>query len=144
MIPTGEIAEVKGTPLDFTESKLIGTDIGSKHSQIQRGAGFDHNFVLRKKRALQPKLAARVSDPLSGRIMEVLTTEPGLQFYTGNFLPKEGKKGRDGETYYYRNGLCLEAQLFPDSPNQPGFPSSVLAPGKTYTQKTIYRFSTAR
>ena len=144
LIPTGELADVKRTPLDFREAKPIGRDIESEYSQIVRGAGFDHNFVLSERRSLSPKFAARVSEPLSGRVMEVFTTEPGLQFYTGNFLPVEGKRGRDGERYHYRDGFCLEAQVFPDSPNQAEFPSSMLVPGKNYTQRTIYQFPTAR
>ncbi len=142
LIPTGELADVKGTPLDFREAKPVSRDIGANHPQIERGAGFDHNFVLRTRKALRPRLAARVSEPLSGRVMEVLTTEPGLQFYTGNFLPKGGKPARDEETYHYRDGFCLEAQYFPDSPNKPDFPSAVLLPGEKYRQRTIYRFST--
>lgn len=144
LIPTGEIAPVEGTPFDFRKPKPIGRDIGADDVQIERGGGYDHNFALRGDSGGVPRLAARVVDPRTGRVMEVHTTEPGLQFYTGNFLPKEGKPGRDGKTYRFRNAFCLEAQLFPDSPNQPGFKSPVLKPGEKYTQKTVYRFSTGR
>ncbi len=141
MIPTGELAPVEGTPLDFREAKPIGRDIGADHPQLSYGKGFDQNFILKLAPGKSPELAARVSEPASGRVMEVLTTEPGIQFYTGNFLPN-GKKGRDGKTYNHRTGFCLEAQHFPDSPNQPGFPTTVLIPGRKYSQTTTYRFST--
>jgi aldose 1-epimerase len=136
LIPTGKIEPVKGTPLDFTTPTLIGKRIGELKGDP---AGYDHNFVLNggdKK----PFLAARVKDPKSGRVMEVLTTEPGVQFYTGNFL--DGKvKGKGGVAYQKHAGFCLEAQHFPDSVNQPSFPSVILKPGQTYSQTTIYKFS---
>lgn len=140
-IPTGEIAPVKGTPFDFTSPKPIGRDINQNHEQIKFGMGFDHNFVI--KRAAGDKsmqLAARVVEPKSGRTMEVLTTEPGIQFYCGNFL--DGRlKGKAGKAYVQRGGFCLETQHYPDSPNQPKFPSTILEPGKKYETSTIYKFS---
>jgi aldose 1-epimerase len=136
LIPTGKIEPVKGTPLDFTKPKLIGKDMGELKTDP---VGYDHNFVLNgcdKK----PFLAARVKDPKSGRVMEVLTTEPGVQFYTGNFL--DGKvKGKGGVAYQKHAGFCLEAQHFPDSVNQPSFPSVILKPDEKYQQTTIYKFS---
>ncbi len=137
LIPTGKIASVKGTPLDFTTAKTIGKDLNKiKANPI----GYDHNFVIdRKGEGLT--LAARVSESKSGRVMEVLTTEPGIQFYTGNFLDGS-KKGLNGVVYKKYHGFCLEAQHYPDSPNQAKFPSVILKPGKTYKQTTIYRFST--
>lgn len=140
-IPTGEIAPVKATPFDFTSPKPIGRDINQNHEQIKFGMGFDHNFVI--KRAAGDKsmqLAARVVEPKSGRTMEVLTTEPGIQFYCGNFL--DGRlKGKAGKAYVRRGGFCLETQHYPDSPNQPKFPSTILEPGKKYETSTIYKFS---
>lgn len=140
-IPTGEIAPVKGTPFDFTSPKPIGRDINQNHEQIKFGMGFDHNFVI--KRAAGDKsmqLAARVVEPKSGRTMEVLTTEPGIQFYCGNFL--DGRlKGKASKPYVQRGGFCLETQHYPDSPNQPKFPSTILEPGKKYETSTIYKFS---
>ena len=136
MIPTGSIGPVKGTPLDFTGGNTIST----RFDQIKgEPGGYDHNFVLDADARL-PNVAARVTDPKSGRMMEVLTTEPGLQFYTGNFL--DGSvKGKGGVVYRKNQALCLEAQHFPDSVNHPGFPSTILRPGQTYTQTTIYRFT---
>jgi aldose 1-epimerase len=141
LIPTGELRNVKGTPLDLTKPVAIGAHIDDADEQIGVGSGYDHNFVLRG-RSEGPWLGARVVDPKSGRVLEVLTTEPGIQFYTGNFL--DGSLiGKAGKPYAKRNGFCLEAQHFPDSPNKPSFPSVVLKPGATYRQTTVYRFTTA-
>lgn len=132
-IPTGELATVVNTPFDFNTSKRIGKDI----DRLQ--GGYDHNFVL-KKELNQLSLAAILYDPVSGRKLELFTTEPGLQFYTGNFL--DGTlTGKDGVNYQKHAGLCLEPQLFPDSPNQPSFPNSILNPGQVYHQTSIYKFS---
>ncbi len=140
-IPTGEIAPVKGTPFDFTTPKPIGRDIKKDHEQIKFGMGFDHNFVIKRPAGDKSLiLAARVHEPKSGRVMEVLTTEPGIQFYCGNFL--DGRlKGKAGKAYVQRGGFCLETQHYPDSPNQPKFPSTILEPGKKYETSTIYKFS---
>lgn len=140
-IPLGPLDFVAGTPFDFRNSTAIGARIHSDHRQIKNGKGYDHNFVLKNKRDNKLIRAARVYDSMSGRVMEVDTTEPGVQFYSGNFLkPIEGK---NGEHYSRHSGLCLEAQTFPDAPNQPNYPSPTLHPGKKYRQTTIYRFSTA-
>lgn len=140
-IPTGEIAPVAGTPLDFTRPKVIGDDLRSNFPQIVYGKGFDHNWVLRRPspddHALM--LAAVLSEPTSGRRMEVWTTEPGIQFYSGNFL--DGSTyGPSGRAYRQGDGLCLETQHFPDSPNHPHFPSTVLRPGAVYQTSTVYTF----
>ena len=138
-IPTGELKSVAGTPLDFREPVEIGKRIDADDEQIRFGKGYDHNWVLDKKSG-ELSLAAVVVESGTGRKMEVLTTEPGLQFYSGNFL--DGSlKGNGGFLYAHRTGFCLEAQHFPDSPNKPQFPSAVLRPGDTYKQTTIYRFS---
>ena len=137
-IPFGELRRVAGTPFDFRRLTPIGARINAKNEQIKNGAGYDHNFVLNHRSGVLGT-AARVEEPTSGRVMTVLTTEPGLQFYSGNFL--SGVVGKNGRKLNYRNGFCLEAQHFPDSPNQPSFPSTVLRPGQTYTQTTIYRFA---
>lgn len=140
LIPTGKLQPVKGTPMDFTLPMSIGSRIDAKDEQLQRGGGYDHNWVLSKPDG-SFGLAARVSDPNSGRVMEVWTTEPGLQFYSGNFL--DGSNiGKGGVSYKHRYGFCLETQHFPDSPNKPSFPSTVLEPGKTYSSSTLYRFLT--
>jgi aldose 1-epimerase len=142
LIPTGELRPVEGTPFDFTEPTAIGARIDADNRQIGYGPGYDHNFVLRREGpAEEPQLAARVTEPTSGRVMEVLTTEPGLQFYTGNFL--DGTlTGKGGVVYEHRTGFAMETQHFPDSPNQPDFPSTILRPGEEYTSRTIYRFTT--
>jgi len=138
-IPIGELRSVKGTPFDFTKATAIGARIDQADEQLKFGNGYDHNFVLNKKNG-DLSLAATVYESTSGRVMEVFTTEPGVQFYTGNFL--DGSiKGKSGQNYPRRSGFCLEAQHFPDSPNQPKFPSTVLRPGKIYTQTSIYKFS---
>ncbi|RKY88306.1 galactose-1-epimerase [candidate division KSB1 bacterium] len=137
-IPTGELRPVRGTPFDFTKPTAIGARINQKNEQLIFGNGYDHNWVLNKKDA-ELSLAARVYEPRTGRVMEVYTTEPGIQFYTGNFL--DGSiKGKGGKVYKFRYGFCLETQHFPDSPNKPDFPSVVLKPGEKYTQTTIYKF----
>jgi aldose 1-epimerase len=137
LIPTGKIDSVRGTPLDFTTPHTIGERIGELKGDP---LGYDHNFVLRSSGSDEPVLAAKVVGTKSGRVLEVLTTEPGIQFYTGNFL--DGKLiGREGSAYKKHGGFCLEAQHFPDSVNHPEFPPVILRPGKTYRQTTIYRFS---
>jgi aldose 1-epimerase len=140
LIPTGEIAAVAGTPLDFTRSTRIGRRIRDGHPQLVIGRGYDHNWVLdRHGRGLE--LAARLEDPKSGRVLEVLTVEPGIQFYSGNFL--DGTLyGTSGRAYRQGDGLALETQHYPDSPNHPNFPSTVLRPGEKYDTTTVYRFST--
>ena len=138
-IPTGEIRPVAGTPLDFREPKPIGRDIDAEDEQIKFGKGYDHNWVINGKPG-QVRLAATIYESKSGRLMECLTDQAGLQFYSGNFL--DGSLvGKGGIRYNYRCALCLEAQAFPDSPNKPHFPSVVLRPGEEYRQTTIYRFS---
>ena len=142
LIPTGELAPVKGTPFDFTKPTAIGDRVDAKHEQIGFGGGYDHNFVLNKdgKQTDGMTLAARVYEPGSGRVMEVLTTEPGIQFYGGNFL--DGSLvGKNGKVYPYRSAFCLETQHYPDSPNQKNFPTTALKPGEKYTTKTVYKFS---
>jgi aldose 1-epimerase len=138
LIPTGELKPVKGTPFDFTIPSKIGERINTNDEQLKNGRGYDHNWVLVKNRN-EFSLAATVKEPTSGRVMEVWTTEPGLQFYSGNFL--DGTDiGKGGKKYEFRTAICLEAQHFPDSPNHPSFPSTVLKPGEVYKQKTIYKF----
>ena len=137
-IPTGEIESVKGTPFDFTTPHAVGERIDADHIQTKRGAGYDHCFVLNKKQPGELTSAARVVEPKSGRMMEVYTTEPGVQVYTDNWA--DGYKGQHGATFPRRSAICFEAQHFPDSPNHPYFPSVVLKPGEVYTQKTIYKF----
>lgn len=138
-IPTGEILRVEGTPFDFRKPKAVGKDIDADNEQIKNGAGYDHCFVLNKKEEGELSFAARIKEPVSGRIMEVYTTEPGVQVYTDNWA--DGYKGQNGATFPRRSAICFEAQHFPDSPNRPYFPSVVLNPGEQYTQKTVYRFA---
>jgi aldose 1-epimerase len=140
LIPTGELAPVGGTPMDFRRPTAIGARIEQRYDQLLAGFGYDANYVLNRAGAA-PTLAARVTDPVSGRALELLTTEPGLQFYSGNFLSEVS--GKQGKVYRKRYGFCLEPQHFPDSPHQPEFPSVVLRPGQTYKQTSIYRFSVA-
>ncbi len=137
VIPTGEILPVRGTAFDFTSPVAIGTRLAMKEEQLVRGTGFDHNFVLDEPGGVLG-LAARVRDPQSGRSMEVLTTQPGVQFYTANHVSE--LKGRDGAIYQPHSAFCLETQHFPDSPNQPHFPSTRLDPGAVYEEQTVYRF----
>ena len=142
LIPTGELVPVQGTPFDFRKPTTIGARIEQPHEQLKFGRGYDHNWVLNRKGS-QPAFAARVLEPKTGRTVEVATTEPGVQFYTGNFL--DGTiKGKGGQVYNQRAGLCLETQHFPDSPNKPNFPSTVLQPGKEYTTRTVFTFGVAR
>ncbi len=138
LIPTGELAPVAGTPFDFRKPTAIGARINAPHPQIKNGQGYDHNWVLnRNGNGLE--LAARVSEPASGRTMEVATTEPGMQFYAGNFL--DGTiVGKGGTKYARRSGFCLETQHYPDTPNQPDFPSTLLRPGETYSTRTVFKF----
>jgi aldose 1-epimerase len=140
LIPTGEIASVKGTPFDFTKPHRIGERVEASDEQLKYGGGYDHNWVLdRKGNGLE--LAATVYEPTSGRVMEILTTEPGLQFYSGNFL--DGKiVGKSGKPYVHRSSVVLETQHYPDSINHPNFPSAILRPGKTFRSSTVFRFST--
>jgi aldose 1-epimerase len=136
MIPTGEIRPVAGTPFDFTTPHLIGERITEKYDQLVLGLGYDHNYVLDNKEEVD----VTVYEPISGRVLEVITDEPGMQFYTGNFL--DGTQiGHGGKVYNYRTGFCLESGHYPDSPNQPEFPSTILNPGDVYESTTIYRFS---
>jgi aldose 1-epimerase len=137
LIPTGELKAVKGTPFDFNQPITIGSRINQADNQLILGKGYDHNFVLNKM-GEELSLAATVYEPRSGRALEMWTTEPGMQLYTGNFLDRV--RGKAGKIYNWRGGFCLEAQHFPDSPNKPAFPSTVLKPGARYTQTTVYKF----
>ena len=139
MIPTGELRPVKGTPLDFTTQTKVGARIDDNYEQLVLGKGYDHNFVINRK-AEGLVSAARAYEPTSGRVMEISTDQPGIQFYTGNFL--DGTvTGKQGHVYKRRYGLCFETQHFPDSPNHPEFPSTVLRPGQTFHSRTIFKFS---
>jgi aldose 1-epimerase len=139
MIPTGQLAPIAGTPFDFRQPAAIGARIGADHEQLRRGAGYDHNFVLRDGPAPGGlRSAARVVEPATGRTLDVATTEPGVQFYAGNHLA--GQIGKGGHAYGPRTGFCLETQHFPDSPNHPHFPSTILRPGATYQSKTVFTF----
>jgi aldose 1-epimerase len=140
MIPTGELRSVAGTPLDFRDATAIGKRIDASEQQLRLAQGYDHNFVLDDSSG-NLKLAAELHHPLSGRVLETWTTEPGIQFYSGNYL-NGTLRGKGGVRYGKYSGLCLETQHFPDSPNQPGFPSTVLKAGETFHSLTIYRFST--
>jgi len=140
LIPTGEIIPVEGTPMDFRTATAIGKNIDADYEQLKIAGGYDHNWVLNKAEMNQLTLAAKVYEPSSGRTMEIYTTEPGIQFYSGNFL--DGRIiGKNGHKYNFRNGFCLETQHYPDSPNKPDFPSVVLRPGEIYKTTTIHRFS---
>ncbi|KES04746.1 aldose epimerase [Streptomyces toyocaensis] len=139
LIPTGELARVAGTPFDFRRAKPVGRDIHTAHPQVLFGQGFDHNWVLDKGVTARPEHVATLRDPSSGRTLRIATSEPGLQFYSGNFL--DGTLvGTGGRVYRQGDGLCLETQHFPDSPNQPSFPSTVLRPGRTYRTTTVHSF----
>jgi aldose 1-epimerase len=141
LIPTGEIAPVAGTPFDFTRPTAIGARIRHSHPQLVIGHGYDHNWVLNRHNSTSLELAARVRDPDSGRVLSVLTDQPGIQFYAGNFL--DGSLvGTSGHLYRQSDGFALETQHFPDSPNHPNFPSTVLRPGDVYRTTTVYQFST--
>ena len=140
LITTGKFLDVAGTPMDFRKPTKIGAHINDNDAQLKLGPGYDHNWVLNNYNK-QLQKAVELYDSTSGRLMEIYTDQPGMQFYSGNFL--DGTiKGKKGIVYNYRTGLCLEAQLFPDSPNKPNFPSATLKPGETYKQTTIYKFST--
>lgn len=139
LIPTGQLAPVDGTPFDFREATAIGARIEQKDEQLIRGKGYDHNWVLNRT-GDGLSHAAHVIDPITGRQLDISTTEPGLQFYSGNFL--DGTlTGKGGKVYVHRAGFCLETQHFPDSPNQPSFPSTTLTPGETYHSQTVFKFS---
>jgi aldose 1-epimerase len=140
LIPTGEIVPVSGTPFDFRTPKAVGQDIRSAHPQMVIGSGYDHNFVLNRTDDSSLILAARAHDPQSGRVLEVLTTEPGMQFYSGNFL-NGSFVGSSGGTYRQSNGMCFETQHYPDAPNQSHFPSTLLKPGEVYASTTVFKFS---
>lgn len=136
LIPLGENIPVEGTPFDFREPHKVGERIGEDYEQLILGLGYDHNFVLDN----MEEVDAVVYESTTGRLMEVLTDQPGVQFYCGNFL--DGTQiGHGGKAYIHRGGLCLETQHYPDSPNQPAFPSTIVEPGKAFTSKTVYRFS---
>ncbi len=139
LIPTGKIEPVAGTPFDFNKATLIGERIDADDQQLKYGKGYDHNYVLRKGKGLHK--VATVTSSKTGIVMDVLTEEPGLQFYSGNFLTGQDKDGKGNISYPHRSAFCLETQHFPDSPNQPSFPSTVLKPGEEYKTVTIYRFS---
>jgi aldose 1-epimerase len=139
LIPTGELKKVDGTPFDFRKPTAIGARIDQKDEQLKLGKGYDHNWVLDAAKEGMTK-AAEVYEPKSGRVMEVFTREPGIQFYTGNFLDGSNK-GKGGKVYKFRYGFCLETQHFPDSPNKPSFPTTVLKAGGHYQTSTVYKFS---
>ena len=140
LIPTGKLADVAGTPMDFRKATKIGARIDAKDAQLDLGKGYDHNWVLRGYTKKVRKVA-ELSDPTSGIVMQILTDQPGMQFYSGNFL-NGSIHGKQGVAYQHRTAVVLEGQLFPDAPNHPTFPSAVLRPGQTYTQTTVYQFST--
>ena len=142
LIPTGELAAVRGTPMDFTRSTPIGARIRRSFEQLQIGRGYDHNWVINRTGSGLQR-AARLHDPSSGRVLTISTTEPGIQFYSGNFLDAT-LTGSSGRAYRQGDGLALETQHYPDSPNQPSFPSTVLRPGQTYETSTVFAFSVAR
>jgi aldose 1-epimerase len=140
LIPTGKLVAVKNTPFDFNAPTTIGARINDNNEQLKFGKGYDHNWVINKP-AGELGMMAHVFDPTTGRVLEVLSTEPGLQFYSGNFL--DGTlTGKGGWVYQFRNGFCMEPQHYPDSPNKPNFPPVVLKPGETYKNTILYRFST--
>ena len=140
LIPTGVLESVEGTPMDLRQLVTIGNDIDNPYQQLVYGGGYDHNWVLNNGGDIT-KVAAKVVSPTSGIVMEVYTNEPGIQFYAGNMMAKEGDKGKLGVVYPVRGALCLETQHYPDSPNQPSFPSVVVRPGETYKSECIYKFS---
>ncbi len=138
LIPTGELPSVKGTPFDFTVSQPIGKLIGQSDVQLKNGGGYDHNWVLNKKTENEWGMDVRFYDPKSGRVLEVYSDEPGVQFYSGNFL--DGKVSGKGVNFVYRGAIVLEPQHFPDSPNKANFPSTILQPGVEYNNKIVYKF----
>ncbi|SHG49451.1 aldose epimerase family protein [Massilia sp. CF038] len=139
LIPYGDIEPVAGTPFDFRTPHTIGARIGQDDQQLRHGSGYDHNFVLRRRAGQSSVLAARVREPVSGRVLELFTEEPGVQFYSGNFL--DGSLKGKGQTYEHRSGFCLEPQHFPDSPNNPSFPNTILRPGEVYATVSRFKFS---
>ena len=140
LIPTGEVAPVKGTPMDFTKPKAIGARINNDDTQLKYGKGYDHDWVLNKKGS-KMSLAAKVYEPTTGRVMKIYTNEPAIQFYAGNFL--DGTiTGKEGKVYKHRYAFCLETQHYPDSPNKPEFPTTTLLPGQTYKTRTVHKFTT--
>jgi aldose 1-epimerase len=140
LIPTGELAPVEGTPFDFRTPTAIGARIAQDDEQLRRGRGYDHNLVLIRE-GPGPVFAARAADSATGRVLEIFTTEPGIQFYSGNFL--DGTiTGKGGEVYGHRSGFCLETQHYPDSPNHPDFPGTILRPGEEYRSTTVFAFGT--
>lgn len=139
-IPTGELRPVQGTPFDFRVPKAIGARICDPDEQLKLGKGYDHNFVIDRQEGTTLVRAAEVYEPTSGRVMKVATTEPGLQFYSGNHLDGS-ERGKKGQCYGYRSGFCLETQHFPDSPNHPEFPATTLKAGHRYTSATVFSFS---
>jgi aldose 1-epimerase len=139
LIPTGEFKAVNGTPMDFTSPKLIGKSINDNYDQLDHGKGYDHNWVINKTRPGELSLAALCYESKSGRVMEVHTTQPGVQLYTGNWLDGSNK-GKNGHPYGKRSALCLETQNFPDSPNKPQFPSTLLKKGEEYKQTCVHKF----
>jgi len=137
LIPTGQLAQVAGTPMDFTKPTAIGERVEAEFEALKFGGGYDHAWVLEKGDGL--RLAARLKDPKSGRVMEISTNQPAIQFYGGNFL--DGKVAGKGDVKYaHRTALCLETENFPDAPNKSDFPSAVLRPGETYSHTMIHRF----
>jgi len=139
LIPTGELKPVQGTPFDFREATAIGARIGNEDTQLRYGRGYDHNWVIDRDASVELVHAAHLEEPTSGRTLDIRTTEPGIQFYSGNFL--DGTiRGKGGRVYAHRTGLCLETQHFPDSPNHPSFPSTILRPGATYRSRTVFSF----
>ena len=143
LIPTGKIVPVAGTPFDFRTPHAIGERIGQNDQQLTYGKGYDHNFVLNRRGATGLVHAARVTEPTSGRMLDISTTEPGLQFYSGNFL--DGSiTGKGGRTYQHRYAIVLETQHFPDSPNHPNFPSTILRPGQEFNSRTVFKFGIVR
>jgi aldose 1-epimerase len=140
LIPTGELTSVQGTPFDFRQPKAIGQDIAVEDQQLALGLGYDHNYVVKEAPSDELVLAATVSEPTSGRVLEVLSEEPSVQFYSGNFL--DGSLTGKGQTFGLRSGFCLEPQHNPDSPNQAQFPTTILLPEDTYRTRIVYRFST--
>ncbi len=141
LIPTGELRPVAGTAFDFLKPTAVGARIDKAEEQIKLGGGYDHNFVLDKGITREAQIAAEVYEPVSGRVLTVLTTEPAVQFYTGNFLDG-AMKGKGAKAYTRRMALCLETQHYPDSPNQPRFPTTALKPGQTMRSTTVFKFST--
>ena len=140
LIPTGQVAAVGGTPFDFRQGIVIGAHINDPHTQLRFGRGYDHNWVIDRAGGASLAHAARLEDPTTGRVLDIRTTEPGIQFYSGNFL--DGTiRGKNGQVYGHRTGLCLETQHFPDSPNHANFPTTILRPGARYESRTVVAFS---